>query len=485
MKIMNKNIIILLLVIIGSSCTDFLDEKPKDRLTEINFYETFADAQAAVNAIYGPIRNNYRDTYFLMLDLLADYLEGRGSTSPVSEYKGFDVTNINRAAAAWRYLYQTIRNANIAIERIPKIEGMKESDKNALIAEASFLRAFSYYFLVRLWGAVPLYLDLSPVDLSRRPVSEVYQAIINDLKTGETYLPDTPSEFGHPTKWSAKSLLAEVYLTINEFDLSKDKAGEVITSGHFNLVDVNVANDFNNVYGPEANGTPEEIFYIKFNHTAGWTMPHKYLWDRDQFSPFGSYVVYCVPGPFFTNWDDNDLRKKFNIFSQYINRFTGEIETLPSSTPILVSKYRDNNAPSNSNYGNDAPVLRFADVLLIYAEAAPLAENQISAQALECLNRVKRRAYGYPNRSASAVDYSADGLSVEEFRDIVIQERAYELFMEGGDRWFDLRRIGREKEIILANTGKTLVDKHILWPIPQAEIDNNPDINQSDQNPGY
>ncbi|HOS71990.1 MAG TPA: RagB/SusD family nutrient uptake outer membrane protein, partial [Bacteroidales bacterium] len=278
MKIMNKNIIILLLVIIGSSCTDFLDEKPKDRLTEINFYETFADAQAAVNAIYGPIRNNYRDTYFLMLDLLADYLEGRGSTSPVSEYKGFDVTNINRAAAAWRYLYQTIRNANIAIERIPKIEGMKESDKNALIAEASFLRAFSYYFLVRLWGAVPLYLDLSPVDLSRRPVSEVYQAIINDLKTGETYLPDTPSEFGHPTKWSAKSLLAEVYLTINEFDLSKDKAGEVITSGHFNLVDVNVANDFNNVYGPEANGTPEEIFYIKFNHTAGWTMPHKYLW---------------------------------------------------------------------------------------------------------------------------------------------------------------------------------------------------------------
>lgn len=482
---MKKYIVILFLAIAGTSCADFLEEKPKDRLTEVNFYSSLDDAQAAVKAIYGPIRSNYRDTYYLMLDLLADYLEGRGSTSPVSAYKGFDVTNINRAATAWGYHYQAIRNANIAISRIPAIESINESDKKALIAEATFLRAFSYFYLVRLWGPVPLYLDGAPSDLSRRPTTEVYQAIVNDLKTGETDLPDTPSEFGHPTKWSAKSLLAEVYLTIGEFGLAKEKAGEVIASGHFDLVDINVADDFNSVFGPDVNGSKEEIFYIKFNHIAGWTAPHKYLWDRDQYSPFGSYVVYCVPGPFFANWDDDDLRKQFDIFSQYINRFTGAVETLPASTPILVCKYRDNNAPKNGDYGNDAPVLRFADVLLIYAEAAAMADNQISSSALECLNRIKRRAYGYPNKVVSAVDYSASTLSVNEFRNIVIQERAYELFMEGGDRWFDLRRIGKEKEIILANTGKTLVDKHILWPIPQAEIDNNPDIDQDDQNPGY
>lgn len=482
---MKKIILFLVLVIASASCSDFLEEAPKDRLTEINFYTSLEDAQAAVTAIYGPIRSNLRDTYYLMLNLQADYLEGRGSTSPLSAYQGFDVTNINRAATAWRYHYQTIRNANIAIERIEGIEGISETDKKSLIAEACFLRAFTNFYLVRLWGAIPLYQELSPSDLSRRPTTEVYQAIIQDLQKGETDLPDIPAAYGHPTKWSAKALLAEVYLTIEEWGLAKGKAGEVINSGHFDLVDITVADDFNKVFGPSANGTEEEIFYIKFNHLAGWTMPHKYLWDRDQYSPFGSYVVYCVPGPFFSNWDDNDLRKQFNIFSEYVNRFTGVTETLPTSTPILVSKYRDNDAPTNGDYGNDAPELRFADVLLIYAEAAALDDDAVSSSAIEALNRVKRRAYGYPNKVSSPVDYVADGLSVSAFRDIVIQERAYELFMEGADRWFDLRRIGKAKEIILANTGKTLVDKHILWPIPQAEIDNNPDIEQTDQNPGY
>lgn len=418
---------------------------------------------------------------FLMFDLLADYLEGRGSTMPNSAYQGLDQTNINRAASAWRNFYQGIRNANIAIERIPNINEINESDKDALIAEAKFLRALSYYYLVRLWGPVPIYLKTETEDIGRKPVDEVYQAIINDLQAGETDLPSIPAQFGHPTKWSAKAFLADVYLTIGEWSLAKEKAQEVIDSDLFDLIEVTVADDFDDVFGPNVVGSEEEIFYFHYNAQEGWGRPHKYLWPLDSYSNRGSYVVYCIPGPFFDNWDDNDLRKQFNIFSEYINRYTGELETLPESWPILVCKYRD----PNGYYGNDWCFLRFADVLLIYAEAAVLADDAVSPLALECLNKIKRRAYGYPFNSVSPVDFPTDGWTVDSFRDTVIIQRAYELFMEGGKRWFDLKRTGTVEEVILANTGRVVKEAHLLWPIPEAEIDLNPYMSQEDQNPGY
>jgi hypothetical protein len=139
-----------------------------------------------------------------------------------------------------------------------------------------------------------------------------------------------------------------------------------------------------------------------------------------------------------------------------------------------------------NGFGNDRPVLRFADVLLIYAEASVMADNSVSTTALECLNKIKRRAYGFPSGAVSTVDYPSTGWSVDSFRNTVIQERGYELFMEG-KRFFDLKRLGtaRLKELVLANKGKVVKDLHLLWPIPLQELNNNPSITQQDQNPGY
>jgi starch-binding outer membrane protein, SusD/RagB family len=483
---MKKIILLIFLVISITSCKKYLEEIPKDKLSENNFYAALPDAISAVNSIYSPIRDNLNDNYSVMIDILSDYWYGRGSTMPMSNYQGLDATNIVRVSNSWGYQYRSIRNANIAIQ---KISGMKiaGSDKSALVAEARFLRAYVYYTMVRLWGPIPLYLDTEPKDMSRKSEDEVYQAIIADLQTGETDLPSTPAEFGRPTKWSAKALLAEVYLTRGEWLLAKSKAQEVIDSHIFGLVEVSVANDFDKIFGPSANGTSEEIFYLKFSHEDGYGYPHKLLWYQDQFSPFGSYVTYGKPTNLFLNtWDKNDLRKQFNIFTQYINRFTGVTETLPASTPILCSKYRDVAATGQNGFGNDRTVLRYADVLLIYAEASVLAENGVSSSALDCLNKIKRRAYGYPSGSVSPVDYPAGGWTVDSFRNTVIQERGYELFMEG-KRWFDLKRLGTDKlkELVLANKGMTVKDLHLLWPIPQQEIDTNPDINVADQNPGY
>lgn len=469
-----------------ASCGDFLEESPKDRLGDGNFYNTLEDAQSAVNAIYNPIRTGvFIGPYFLQTEIMADYAHGRGSTLSIGEYKGLDVTNIARVAIIWNNFYRSIRNANIAIEAIPAISSIDEDLQNALVAEARFMRAFSYFHLVRHWGAVPLYLNTSSEATGRKSVEEVYEAIIADLKFGEEHLPNQPSQYGKPTHWAAKALLSEVYLTTEQWELSKDKAQEVIDGDGFSLVSVNEVNDWNNVFGPSVNGSSEEIFYIKFNNINGWEWPSNLLWSETEFSPFGNYVIYStLDNRFLNEWDDQDLRKQWDIFTEYTNRNTGELETLPESTPILFSKWRDPAAPTSRGHGNDYPFLRFADILLIHAEAAAMAAGSPTAAAIENLNKIKRRAYGFPYNTSSPVDFSNDGWTLESFRDAVLQERGYEFFMEG-KRWLDLKRAGKIKAVILTNLGKVVEDIHLFWPIPQQEVDTNPEIDQSDQNPGY
>jgi len=484
---MKPNILfILAFSIFFTACSKFLDEVPVDRLATENFYKNADDARSAVNAIYQPFRAGiFRGPYFLQVEIMADYAEGRGSTSIIGEYKGLDVVNITRVASIWDGLYRAVRNANIAIENIPGVPAMGEADKNALLAEARFLRALAYYHLVRHWGRVPLYLSTQTASSPRKPEEEVYNAIYDDLKYAEANLPPKGAQYGRPGVGAAKSLMAEVYLTQGKWELARDKADEVITSGAFSLVNIAKADDWNNVFGPTVNGTPEEVFYIKFNQLDGWEWPHNLLWSETTFSPFGNYVIYStLDNKFLNAWDPQDLRKQWDIFTEYINRKTGVLEQLPAPTPVLFSKWRDPAAPTLTGHGNDYPLLRYADVLLIYAEAAVMAEGTPSAKALEQLNKIHRRAYGHPWNAPSAADYPATGWSKESFRDAVLQERAYELFMEG-KRWLDLKRSGKVKTVIKANKGKDVQDVHMYWPIPQQEIDTNPDISQADQNTGY
>jgi hypothetical protein len=479
--------IISAVVITGfPSCKNYLDELPKDRISESNYYNNLESAQGAVNAIYSPVRKGgLNGPYFLQTDIRADYGYGRGSTSPIGEYQTLDQVNIARTDGLWADFYRSINYANIAIEKIPPIAVISEASRNALVAEARFMRAFCYYHLVINWGAAPLYLSAGQASGGRAPVQDVYKAIIEDLKNGEAFLPATPAQFGRPTKWAAKAFLSLVYLTMGQWDAAKEKAAEVIQSNDFSLVNVQKPDDFDNVFGASANGTPEEIFYLKFNHQDGWGWPLNLLWTATQFAPFGNYVIYEKPdNPFISNWDKADLRRQFNLFTEYIDPATNTVQQLPSSTPMLCSKFRDPAATGTTGFGNDYPFLRYADVLLIFAEASALAEGGPSAEAVECLNKVKRRGYGYSVNTASPVDYATGGWTAASFRDAVLKERGYELFMEG-KRWQDLRRSGKAAGIILQTKGITVKESAYLWAIPQQEIDTNPEIGPEDQNPGY
>ncbi len=484
---MKRIILIIVLILPLISCEDYLTEYPKDRLSEVNFYRTLEEGKSAVYAIYNPIRFNFGngETCLKEREICADYAYGRGSTMPIGgEYIGLDATNIAKVEVIWAYFYKAINYANIAIEKISGINA-NELDRNALVAEARFLRAFCYFYLVRNWGPVPLRIDTRGEDIGRTPVNEVYNTIISDLQAGENDLPSAPHEYGRPTKWAAKALLAEVYLTIKNWELAKEKADEIVKSGKFSLVNVNIPDDFDKIFGASANGTSEEIFYLKYNYQNGTAWTRFGLWKDDTFTRgLGGYVYYSNPNnPFMLGWDDNDLRKQFDVFTKYISRTTGQLTQLPSTTPMLFSKFRDREALTY-NFANDYPYLRYADVLLIYAEAASQANNGPTLEAVECLNKIRRRAYGYLSDSPSPVDYPSNGWTNDSFIDTVLQERAYEFLCEG-KRWLDLLRTGTVEEVILAHKGKVVSAKHLLWPIPKDEINTNPLIKQADQNPGY
>jgi hypothetical protein len=473
-----------------SSCNDVLEEIPRDRLTSELFYKTKSDALAAVNAIYQPIRTTacMGQFYNAQQDVMSDYSTGRGSYIPVGNYQGLDATNIGRTSGIWIQFYASINYANIAIQQIPNIQ-MNTTEQNALVAEARFMRAFCYYQLVRNWGAVPLRLEPTTsekqIAAPRASVASVYNAIIEDLKAGETALPDAAPQAGRPNKLAATAMLADVYLTQEKWELARDKSEQVISSGKYALVEVSKADDFDKIFGAGASNNTEEIFHLKYNNQNGNGWPFFLLWDRTVFAPYGAFVLFSVPtNPFIRNWDNRDLRKQFDIFSTYVNRITGVVETLPASTPILYSKYRDPGAPTNANFANDNPYLRYSEVLLIYAEAAAMANKNPTSLAIERLNMIKRRAYGLPSRVQSSVDYATTGWNIDSFRDAVIQERGYEQFMEG-KRWLDLKRTRKAASTILASKNITIRESHYLWPIPQQEIDTNPALSQKDQNPGY
>lgn len=471
-------------------CSKTLEEVPTDRLSEENFYQTEQDAEAAVNAIYAPFRElgYYGGFYMLLTESCSDYANGRGSFAPVSEYNGLDGANIARAETIWRFAYQAILRANTVLAKVPGI-GMDDTKKAAILAEARFLRALAYFDLARNFAGVPLRQSIDdPTDMPRSSVEEVYQLIVADLEAASNDLPSTAAIAGRPNNLAAKTLLAYVYLTLENWEMARDLSNEVINAGNYQLVPVTEVEDFDNLFGANVTSSSEEIFSFKYSSSGG--QGFQYLvyihGENTLYAPYGFRTIYARETfPLIASWPDGDLRKDFNLYSSYIHRNSGAVVQLPSNEPYQFKKFKDFSSVAENASANDMPVLRYADVLLIYAEAASQAEGGPSPEAYEAINQVRRRAYGMDSHVANpAVDLT--GLDQAAFRNAIFEERAYE-FMVEGKRWNDLKRLGhdRVKAIIREAKGKEVSDSQFLWPIPKVEMDNNGALNASDQNPGY
>lgn len=488
MKLKNIIAFTILLQLMFSGCEDLLTENPKDFIAPQNFYKTVDDAEKAINGAYeaAQIGTGHYSRHNLMTHH-AEYTIPRGSyTSMVNWENPIASDQYSRIGQNWHKYYSTINRSNEVILKVTEMENIDESTRSRILAEAHFLRAWSYWDLVRMWGAVPIRLEpftgSSEVGSPRMPIADVYALILSDLEIAEQGLPETAgTATGKASKMAAKIVLANLHLAMENWGAAAQKADEIITSGHYSLVTVQDEDDFYQVFGSQ---TPSSEEIMAFH--ASQNNPH--IWIRNYHGTGTVYVQGPTSGithlvdvdvPLIQNWDENDLRKEFNMYDRFIDS-EGNLVLNDEN-----SKWRFKKRIADPVFlTNILPIWRLAEAYLIYAEAANMAEGGPSEVALERLNSIRRRAYGLdPHTPNAEVDLAA-GMSQSEFRDRVILERAYELFFEYNNRWWDLRRTGKMFETFQA-AGKNLNPARELFPIPQQEIDNNPLINQNDQNPGY
>ncbi len=473
---MKKTLLLLLLIFMCVvSCSDLLEENPQALAVE-TFYNTPGEVEAGIAAIYNPIKNGISQQEAVsLITVMSDFFNGRASWENAGLYDvNYNTQNATRAQGRWINLYSAIRNANLIIQNVAENENLSDEDKSRYVGEAKFLRALSYLRLTQLWGAVPLRTEVNITEIAvpRSSTEDVYKLIVSDLEYAENELPDTPSP-GHPSKWSAKTCLADAHFFFEDYSNAALKSNEVIKSGKFSLVEVSKPDDFENVFGAAVMNSSEEIFYFHYNEEHPWQYL-RYLHGVNV--PYlgldGYFVAYSNKS--FTqiiNWDDNDLRKQYGWY---------EYDGFDPGT-ILCKKFND---PGSYYPSNNYPLYRYADVLLIFAEASCRANKKPTVDAVEALNQVHRRAYGYPSNQKSPVDFEISDYTEESFTELCFQERGYETIGEG-KRWLDIKRLGKVKarEFIQKIRGVQITEGKFLYPIPQTEFDYNEAI--TEQNPGY
>jgi hypothetical protein len=470
-----------------------LEETPYSGIFTENFYRTAGDAEAAITAVYGDVAELYAGPAALMVpDFSADQVYPRAVVAR-NTYTLFTYDPAYSAAVSfnrsnespnhlWRFGYAGIERANWVIERVPAIQ-MDARRRDEIVGEAYFLRAFFHWMLTKNFGDVVVKnrasTSLSNAIVGKSTRAEVYRQIFADLDEAIPRLPaySTALVRGRASKEAAQALYAKAALYAENWPVALQQAQAVITSGRQRLMA-----DVRDVYNvaKEDEARIENLFAFESGRVnPGRTSQIMGLYGppnsagRDYGnSTFGSIFVYPA---FYASFDPADRRKQL-LDTTYVNR-QGQVVPQRSITPItprgiLVKKYMDPNSVGG-NHEINIPILRYADVLLIAAEAEARATGP-TALAYGYLNQVRTRA-GLPNLPP--------GLSREAFVAAVLQERSWELFSEG-DRWYDLTRTNTFLQVIPRAVNdvyptRTPQARHRYFPIPQDEINANTALEQN------
>lgn len=485
---MKKTIIILAsCALLLASCSDTLTEEPYAVAAE-TFYNTTAEMDAA---LLGPIQRLHEGwgslTCFMLAipEAMSDVNYGRGSWRNLDEYNAMSATNYGRTDELYSHLYRAIMECNVPLSRLPESQ-LNDAEKTQYEASFRFLRGFCYFFLVKAWNKAIIRTpeNMNVRDMAFSRADAVWQFLIEDLEFAAQNAPDAATP-GLPTKWGAMAILTDVYLWQKDYARAASYAKQIMDSGKFSLVSVSTVEDFDKVFGPDANATSEEIFYGKFtNSVSGYGNAYCQL-----FAGPTSFLVrghaMCGPGgwvgltcydkmPLIQDWPDNDLRKQYDLAERDLGDNVGK--------QYLIAKFCDPNNPSG---GNDNPVMRYADILLAFAEATAMQNGAPTAECIEALNQIHRRAYGLDPTTPSDIDYKLDDYAtLDKFNDLLDTEEAYETYGEGKRYWF-LRRRGTLVEAVKKQKGIDITESQLYWHIPQGEYDNNQLVTQADQNPGY
>jgi len=469
----------------GLGCRDVLVEEPESFITPDVFYRTAADAEAAVNAAYAPLLNNtsFKINLWQGLDIASD--EARAAPTEPNPEPGTVgrlamTPNSRNTSTPWPAFYSAITRANDVIDRVPAIT-MDSARKASIIGEASFVRALSYFYLVRLYGPVPLIVEASDPgrNAARAPAEEVYARVVADAEAAARALPArwTGANVGRATRGAALTLLADVYLTRKEYARAAAYADSVIQLGAHSL-----APNYALLFTAAGNNNPEHIFSIQAPGTTpplGSAFVFNYYPRELGVNRGGGFAVIQPTQKQYTSYLAGDYRHEVT----YATRWTAPDGRVVNVSYPHVAKYRPTQTTILGQGDVNIPLYRYAEVLLIQAEA--LNELGRTADAVRYLNEVRaraRRGTGGEVRAEPA-DY-VEPLTQDAVREAVYEERRWELAHEA-KRWLDLIRRGDPFFSEQLRGDVEVVDLQptdMLWPVPQSEIDVNPALTQ---NPGY
>lgn len=487
MKLKYNLIAIVLLGFSFSSCSDFLEQNPQTDLSENDFYKTADDILSAVNGVYSSLQEgDIYGNWYVFGEIPSDNTRNQlsGSVTTQNEFDQFYIDTQNSMIANfWKAAYKVINRTNTVLGRIDGIEINTEL-ANRYKLECKFIRALMYFNLVRVYGDVPLVLKEISIsesyDILREPKENVYNQIIADLKEAQD-LPVSYStaEDGRATQGAAKALLANVYMTLHKYAEAETILAEIINSGRYSLLEntpgsLNI-DGYKNVFSPVNHNSKEGIFEIQFLK-GGYGEGSNYA---NNFAPENSGTnVVAVGGTggnnipemdIYNAYEEGDLRRDFSMsLGYYDNRKNNEWVESRYVCKFMDVPYQNNDA------SNNYPVIRYADVILMYAEA--LNQNGKTAEACKYLNMTRRRGFGYQTTETSPVDLQTTDKA--QFALMVEQERRVELAFEN-HRWFDLIRTGRAVEV-MRSKGFSLNETNLICPIPQKQIDVNPKLTQND-----
>lgn len=466
-----------------SACSkDFLELAPVSNANIENFYKTEQDFELAINGAYRSLtlEGVFHDFVQLVGDLRSDNSEmgtTAGSRTEFQEMHEFrDQSTSSIVSAIWNDHYNGIAQCNRILDRISGVE-FAEAQKTRITGEAYFLRGLLYFNLVRIFGDMPLVReDLTDIGKAyatgRAPAADVYAAIIDDLQQAASRLSPsyTGADIGRATSGAAKSLLGKVYLTMHRPADAVPVLQEVIGSRQYDLME-----HFDDLWKPANGNNIESVFEVQFRQQAGASTGSFF---SIHYTPYLSNILgisttaggYNIPTEDMLNaYSAGDLRKYSSVAEGYTNAGGTFVSGLEGRHTRKFLSKADVERGGDDNW----PVIRYAEVYLLCAEALNEVSFQVDGDAFDYLNEVRERA-GLTPYSSTAPDAQYRITTQEQFRLAIEKERRLELAFEG-HRWFDLVRTGRAKEV-MASKGVTLADYQLLLPIPQQQIDINPDI---------
>ena len=473
------------LALLALGCDDgFLDRNPPASLVEENFYQTSNDAVSAVNAVYAPLQLAafYNRDYPVLVEPLSDDVELTNTQGTIFNTFAFSTAE-SQLSEVWEAAYEGVFRANLALQQLPEIE-MDEELKARLLGEARFLRALYYWHITTLWGDVPLITQADPdnpdaAKVAKSPQSEVYALMISDLQAAAEVLPLEygSTDAGRATKGAAQALLGKVYLYDEQYTEAEATLKQVIESGVYDLIP-----DYGDLFLESNENSNESVFELQYLDVGGNGWAEEDGPNANESSVranlnlpngYGGFGNHLPTQDLVDEFEEGDPRLAVAIWKEGdaydVGSAKGEPEVYSGSwslTGYNVKKGMVPIEPNDNSVGVNWPIIRFADVLLMYAEAANANGNQ--AAAIKAINRVRARV---------GLDPVPAGLGQQEVFEAIVHERRVELAFEY-HRYHDLRRWGlAEQELDGYDPAK-----HRYFPIPQSELDVNQEL---EQNAGY